>query len=316
MDGERSMNLIPLGQSEVAISPMGIGTWQWGDRLYWGYGRGYAEDEIEGAFRASVDAGVNFFDTAEAYSMGRSEQFLGAFAREETKTIVIATKFFPYPWRLRAGSLRRALLGSLRRLGVERVDLYQIHWPFPPVANETWMEGLADAFDAGLTRAVGVSNYNLEQVHRAVEALATRGLSLASNQVEYSLLHRQPEFNGLLEACNQLGVTVIAYSPLAQGLLTGKYSREHRPTGVRGQRSRLRSMEEIERLNHVLREIGQHHGGKTPTQVALNWVMRKGAVPIPGVKDSHQAKDNVGALGWELTGEDVATLDLASADLS
>jgi aryl-alcohol dehydrogenase-like predicted oxidoreductase len=191
--------------------------------------------------------------------------------------------------------------------------LYQIHWPFPPVAIETWMDGLAEVVKEGLALAVGVSNYNVDQLRRAHAALASRGVPLASNQVEYSLWQRDPERTGLLDACRELGVTLIAYSPLAQGLLTGKYTADSPPPGLRRRRIRRRRLLQMEPLIALLREIGEAAGGKTPAQVALNWLICKGTVPIPGAKNAQQAEGNIGALGWRLTDEQVSALDATSA---
>ncbi|MDW8316892.1 MAG: aldo/keto reductase [Anaerolineae bacterium] len=302
---------VSLGPTDIQISPLGIGTWAWGDTLFWQYGKGgYTDADLQAAYQASLAYGINFFDTAEVYGRGRSETLLGQFSREAGWPVVIASKFFPYPWRLRRGDLLNALRGSLQRLGVTRLDLYQVHWPFPPVSIETWMEGMADAVEAGLVRAVGVSNYSVDQMRRAHEALARRGVPLASNQVEYSLLQRKPETSGLLAACRELNVTLIAYSPLAQGLLTGKYTPENPPPGVRGRRY-AKALGRVQPLVAVLREIGQAYG-KTPAQVALNWAIAKGTVPIPGAKNARQAQDNAGALGWQLTADEVARLDEAA----
>jgi aryl-alcohol dehydrogenase-like predicted oxidoreductase len=308
---------IRLGSSDLYVSPLGIGTWAWGDRLYWGYGRGeYSDADLEAAFQASRAAGINFFDTAEIYGRGRSEQLLGHFLRDTGDDVVVATKFFPYPWRLRRADLPKALRASLERLGLERVDVYQIHWPFPPVPIWTWMAGMADAVEAGLARAVGVSNYSPEQTRRAVAALGEHGVRLISNQVDYSLLQRQPERSGLLRLCHNLNVTLIAYSPLGQGLLTGKYTPDNPPSGLaRRRRYPPRRLAAIQPLLGLMREIGQAHGGKTLAQVASNWVICKGALPIPGAKNLQQAMDNVGALGWRLTGEEVVALDAASENL-
>jgi len=307
---------ISLGSSELRISPLGVGTWAWGDRLFWGYGRGdYSDADLESAFQVSLGAGINFFDTAEVYGRGRSERLLGRFIRAADGRIVVATKFFPYPWRWRRVSLLRALQGSLERVGLDRVDLYQIHWPYPPVPLETWMAGLADAVDAGLARSVGVSNYNPDQTRRAHAALAERGLPLVSNQVQYSLLYREPERNGLFDVCRELNVTLIAYSPLAMGVLTGKYTPDNSPPGIRGRRYRRDFLAQVQPLIDLLREIGEARGGLTPAQVALNWVMCKGAVPIPGAKNARQAHENVGALGWRLSDEEIAALDAASDGL-
>ncbi len=305
-------DLIQLGKTDVRVTPLGIGTWQWGDTLMWGYGKGYTEPDLKTAFDTTVAAGITFFDTAEMYGFGKSERFLGRFIRASGQPVVVATKFFPVPWRLGKGSLLRALRGSLNRLGMPQVGLYQIHFPFPPVPIETWMEGLADAVEAGLTRAVGVSNYNVEQTRRAHAALAKRGVPLASNQVEYSLLHREPERTGLLDLCQELGVTLIAYSPLRKGLPTGKYTPENPPAGTRSRIFRPDYLARIQPLIGLLREIGAAYNGKTSNQVALNWVTCKGAVPIPGAKSARQAQENAAALGWRLTAGEVAALDAAS----
>jgi aryl-alcohol dehydrogenase-like predicted oxidoreductase len=307
-----SIETIHLGRTDIRVTPLGIGTWQWGDSAFWGYGRGYAEDEIKAAFDASLAAGITFFDTAEIYGRGKSEKFLGRFISQEGRRPAVATKFMPFPWRLAKGRLVNALRKSLDRLGLKQVDLYQVHWPLPPVPVETWADALADTVEAGLARAVGVSNYNAAQMQRAQATLAKRGVPLAANQVEYSLLQRAPERNGLLQTCQKLGVTLIAYSPLAKGMLTGKYTPENPPPGLRGRRYRGETLASLQPLTALLRELGQTHGDKTPGQVALNWAISKGALPIPGAKNARQAQENVGALGWRLTPDEMAALDAAS----
>jgi aryl-alcohol dehydrogenase-like predicted oxidoreductase len=300
-----------LNANPLAAFDLGLGTWQWGDQFVWGYGRGYAAAEVRAAFDAAQAAGITLFDTAEVYGLGRSEKFLGGFIRATSAPAFIATKFFPMPWRWDKGALRRALRGSLKRLGVARVDLYQIHWPFRPVPIETWMAALADAVEAGEAKAVGVSNYSPAQTRRAYAALKARGVPLASNQVSYSLLNREIERNGLLELCQALGIRVIAYSPLAMGLLSGKYSTQHPPPVGRHQRYGA-VLERLPPLIAALTEIGAAHGNKTPAQTALNWCICKGTLPIPGAKNARQAEQNAGALGWRLTEAEIAELDRVS----
>lgn len=296
---------------EVAI---GVGTWAWGDRLVWGYGRGYGLADVQGAFTASIAAGLRFFDTAEVYGQGQSEKLLGECIASAGAPVQVATKFMPYPWRLRQRSLLRALSGSLGRLGLQQVDLYQIHHPLPPVNVETWMAGLVEAVKEGLACAVGVSNYDQSQMQRAFDTLAREGIHLASNQVEYNLLNRQVEKNGLLAKCRELDIKLIAYSPLGMGLLTGKYSAEDPPRGIRAGRVNYNRslLARMEPLMTLMKHIGSDHAGKTPAQVALNWVICKGALPIPGAKNLAQAEQNAGAVGWQLTEEEVAALDKAS----
>jgi aryl-alcohol dehydrogenase-like predicted oxidoreductase len=302
-----------LGRSGIDISPIGLGAWQWGDRLFWSYGSTHQQDDVRQAFDVSLATGVNWVDTAEVYGNGTSERLLGTFLRESPRRAIVATKFMPFPWRLRQKDLLRALRRSLDRIGVASIDLYQIHQPLPPVAVQTWMDALADAHAQGVVRAVGVSNYGLDQMQEAAEALSRHGLPLASNQVRFSLLAREPETTGLLAACLQHGITLIAHSPLAQGLLTGKYDSKNRPTGVRRWMGRRLPPDRMERLIGLLREIGQASGGRTPAQVALNWVTAKGAVAIPGAKNAAQARENAGAQGWSLSAEQVASLDLAAS---
>lgn len=287
----------------------GIGTWSWGDRLYWGYGRGYSDADIRAAFDHCIEAGVRLFDTAEVYGQGRSETLLGQLLRESGAQVAVATKFMPYPWRLRRKALLRALRGSLNRLGMQQVDLYQIHWPMPPLTVETWMDAMVEAAQNGMIKAVGVSNYDRSQMQRAYDALVRNGVPLASNQVEYSLINRKIEKNGLLQHCLDLGVTCIAYSPIGMGLLTGKYTPENPPKGMRGGKYNTNFLAAIQPLVKLLARIGNERGGKSAAQVAINWTICKGALPIPGVKNMAQADQNTGAAGWRLTEAEVAALD-------
>ncbi len=204
MTNQPTIENVSLGKTDIQISPLGIGCWAWGDRIVWGYGRGgFSDADLEAAFHAALDAGINFFDTAELYGLPnhRSEKLLGQFMQGTKQTVVVATKFFPLPWRVTRGQLVGALRASLRRLRLDRVDLYQIHWPPTLMSVESAASALADAVDAGLTRAVGVSNYNVDRMRRTHDVLAQRGIPLASNQVEYSLFMRDTERNGLLRAC-------------------------------------------------------------------------------------------------------------------
>jgi aryl-alcohol dehydrogenase-like predicted oxidoreductase len=290
---------------------MGLGAWAWGDRMMWNYGHGYTDDDIAQAFKVSLKMGVHLVDTAEVYGSGRSESLLGQFLKDTDEQVFVATKFMPFPWRLPKKALVHALCNSLERLGLEKVNLYQIHWPFPPMRVEYWAEALAQAVKAGLTEAVGVSNYNKSQMQRAHATLAKYDIPLASNQVEYHLLDRKVEKNGLLDLCKEMGVRLIAYSPLAKGMLTGKFTVETPPPGPRGGKY-AGILKDLPSLIALMNEIGQGHGGKTPGQVALNWVICKGALPIPGAKNARQAEQNAGATGWRLAAEEVKALDEAS----
>lgn len=303
------MDTIPTGL--LPLPPLGVGTWAWGDRLTWGYDRGYGREDVEAAFHASLEAGITFFDTAEVYGWGTSERILGDLIRQSQVRVMVATKYAPF--RPTARAVHGALAASLRRLGLDQVDLYQVHFPPFPVRIERLMDELAEAVKEGKARAVGASNFSLDQMRRAHEALARRGVALAANQVEYSLLHRQPEWDGLLRACQELDITLIAYSPLAMGLLSGKYD----PSDGRLPRRLSRYLRTWSRLAlrqllDLLRRIAQEHG-KTPSQVALNWLLRQpGVVVIPGAKNATQARENAGALGWLLSEEEAEALDRAT----
>ncbi len=297
----------------IQVAPLGVGVWAWGDQGFWGYGKEYDEQDVNEAFVASINAGVTLFDTAEVYGNGESERILGQLISTTRAPAVVASKFGPLPWRLTAKLLGTALDHSLERLGLEQIDLYQIHWPYSFLSIESLMDALADAVAEGKVRAVGVSNYSASQMRRAYNALSRRGVPLASNQVHYSLLHRAPEVNGVLDVCRELGVRLIAYSPLEQGLLTGKYTARNLPTGPRRFTLSRYDMGALQRVVDLLRQFGQEHGGKQPSQVALNWLICRGDVmPIPGAKNARQAAQNAGALGWTLTPAEIAALDEAT----
>ena len=220
----------------------------------------------------------------------------------------LATKFMPSPWKLNvSGALLGSLRASLDRLGVDAVDLYQIHGPISLRGHAALAEALAAAHQQGLVRAVGVSNYSVKETRSIDAQLRKRGLRLATNQIEFSLLRRVPETGGLLATCAELGVVPLAYSPIGQGRLTGKYSAANPPPGKRG--FSAHPMEVVDGVVAELRRIGEAQRRQTPSQVALNWIMAKGAVPIPGAKNRAQAEENAGALGWSLDADEVAALD-------
>lgn len=303
----------------TAVAPLGVGTWAWGDRATWGMG-GYDAEltgaTIAGAWDACLQDGVRLIDTAEVYGDGESERIIGRLLARDPSVrsrLVVATKFLPSPWKLDVGrALRAAATASLDRLGIDRIDLYQLHGPISLRSHDALAEGLAALHADGLVAAVGVSNYSERETRAVHRALAARGLPLASNQIEYSPLRRRPETSGLLAACAELGVVPLAYSPLGQGRLTGKYDAAHPPPGRRT--FSAHPMERVDRIVAVLRRLGEAHDGRTPAQVALRWIIQKGAVPIPGAKNAEQARQNAGALGWSLTDDEVAELDAASLE--
>lgn len=290
---------------------MGLGAWQWGDRVVWRYGHGYGEEQVHEAFQVSVNEGIRFIDTAELYGNGLSERLLGRFLKETDQPVLIATKLVPWPWRFRKSAVTHALQASLSRLSVESVDLYQVHFPLPFMSFDAIMAGLAECVKSGLTRTVGVSNFGQSQMVAAYSALRRHNVPLASNQVSYSILNRTVEKDGTLARCKELGIRLIAYSPIEKGLLAGKYSVENPPPGARA-RTYARILPKLPPLLKLMTQVGQDHGGKSNVQVALNWTICKGTLPIPGAKDGAQAQENAGALGWRLTDDEMAQLDEAS----
>ena len=305
-----------LGDTDLGISKMCVGTWAWGSRILWGYGKEYTEADLVSVYEESLKSGVNFFDTAEIYGMGNSEEILGRCIQKSKTGItpVIATKFFPFPWRFGRNALRQALVGSLKRLGLNKVDLYQIH---QPINASKWIEAIADVYEEGLISAIGVSNYNLEQFKRAYDILGNRGIKLYSNQMEYSLIYREHEFNGLIKLCEELKVTFLAYSPIAQGVLSGKYTPQNPPRGIlRNRKYRRTVLKRLQPLIEVMTETSEKNRGKTLAQIAINWVLSKGAIPVVGTKNMIQIKDNIAALDWQLSDEDIANLDDASRILA
>jgi len=272
-------------------------------------------DTMSAIIRAALDGGINWFDTAEAYGFGRSERGLaGALDANAVADgdVRVATKWFPM---LRtAGSIRRTIADRLQALSPYSVALHQVHQPVSFSSPEEEMNAMADLVEAGQIRSVGVSNFNADRMRRVHQALLKRGLPLASNQVRYSLLDRSIETNGVLDAARDLGVTIIAYSPLDSGLMSGKYHRDPavlRATPV-GRRARFRRrLEETAPLVDALEEIGDAHRA-TPAQVALNWLVNfhgDVVVAIPGASRPDQAADSAGAMRFSLTDEELARID-------
>jgi aryl-alcohol dehydrogenase-like predicted oxidoreductase len=279
-----------------------------------GYDTAFSEETIRTAWEASIAAGVVLFDTAEIYGAGESERIIGRLlARDPVvrERVVIASKFMPTPWKLAVTqALVTSAKKSIERMGIDSVDLYQIHGPVSLRSHEAIAEALATAQAAGLVKAVGVSNYSVKETRAIDAALRKRGLRLATNQIEYSLLRTMPDRVGLLECCRQLGVVPLAYSPIGQGRLTGKYSAANPPPGKRT--FSAHPMEKVDAVVRQLRTIGAAHGDRTPSQVALAYIIAKGVVPIPGAKNRAQAEENAGALGWRMEEAELAALDAAA----
>ena len=292
----------------IKLSRIGLGTWQFGSRE-WGYGQSYAGQEAHAIVRRAVELGVTLFDTAEIYGFGRSERILGEAIGEDRESVFLATKIFPLlPV---APVVEQRAVASANRLGTRRLDLYQVHQPNPVVRDGTIMRGMRALQRVGLVAEVGVSNYSLERWRAAEHALGSRVLS---NQVSYSLVDRSPE-GDLLPFAESTGHVVIAYSPLAQGLLSGKYHRGSRPVNRIRASSPLFLPENLDRagdLIAVLREVADAHSA-TPAQIALAWVIHRPAVvAIPGASSVEQLESNVAAASIDLTEDEYQALHAAA----
>lgn len=295
--------------TRAPYSVIGLGTWQFGSRE-WGYGEDYNSRETRRLVHRARELGVTLFDTAEMYGFGRSERILGeALAGVDRDSVVIATKILPVlPV---APVVQQRAVASARRLGVQRIDLYQVHQPNPLVRDGTTMRGMRALQDVGLVDEVGVSNYSLAR-WRAAETLL--GRRVLSNQVHFSLLTRQPA-EQMVPFATQTGRVVIAYSPLEQGVLSGRYTVEHRPTGgIRAVNPAFlpENLERISPLIGVLRDVADAHQS-TPAQIALAWVVHHhNVVAIPGASSLQQLEHNVAAAEITLRDDEFAALTAAA----
>ncbi len=292
----------------IKVSRIGLGTWQFGSRE-WGYGQSYAGQEAHAIVRRAIELGVTLFDTAEIYGFGRSERILGQAIGEDRESVFLATKIFPLlPV---APVVEQRAVASANRLGTRQLDLYQVHQPNPLVKDGTIMRGMRALQRVGLVKEVGVSNYSLERWRAAEHALGSRVLS---NQVRYNLVDRSPE-RDLLPFAESTGHVVIAYSPLAQGLLSGKYHRGSRPTNRVRATSPLFLPENLDRAGDLiaaLREVADAHSA-TPAQIALAWVIHQPAVvAIPGASSVEQLESNVAAASIDLTEDEYQALHTAA----
>lgn len=339
-----SNSIVPAANTSADRAPlqfptMGCGTWAWGNRLLWNYDPAM-DAELQRVFDRCLDAGVTLFDTGDSYGTGklsgRSEMLLGQFSRAyfaprstpadsetpnstplrstiDRSRLCLATKLAPFPWRLTRRSMVAAGEASTQRLGA--IDLVQLHWStanYFPWQEGALLDGLMDLVATGQARGVGLSNFGAKRLRQVHRRFADRGIPIASLQVQYSLLSTYPVTElGVKDLCDELGIKLIAYSPLALGLLTGKYPEGDYPGGLRGLLCR-QILPGAKPLLACLAAIARSRQ-KTMAQVALNWCITKGAIPIPGAKTVAQAEQNIGALGWQLDAGEVAELDREAA---
>lgn len=327
----------------IEISSLGCGTWSWGNRLLFDYDPSQDEGIFE-AYREIRNAGVTIFDTADSYGTldlnGRAEILLGEFERRYQKELAakpkesqwwdfagsakqkneqqVATKLAPYPWRVTRGQILSAARASLARLQQPKLAVAQLHWStsnYQPFQEKALWEGIADVYDEGLCDAVGVSNYGPIQLQKVASRMQERQVPLAIAQIQYSLMTYQ-EAKDMNSACEDINCRLISYSPLCLGLLTGKYSLDNLPRQGNPRRQLFRELlPGAQPLLSTLNAVADEYG-KSQTQVAINWAICKGTVPIPGSRTIQQARENLGATGWSLKRDAVEELDKAALKVS
>ena len=311
-----------LGQTDIEITPIGLGVMQFagGAGIFGMMFPEISQEKMNGIIKAALDGGINWFDTAEIYGRGRSERGLANALRDAGSNddeVIVATKWLPM-FRT-ARNIPRTISNRIHFLDGYSIDLYMVHQPWSFSPPEAEMDAMADLVQAGKIRSVGVSNFNAEQMRRAHLALQKRGLPLAVNQVQYSLLHRKIETNGVLSAAKELGVTITAWSPLASGLLTGKFHKNPEILSQTPFGRRIQLRREIERsrpLIQALEEIAIKHD-VTPAQIALNWLIHfqgEAVVAIPGASKVQQAEESAGVMNFKLPNEEMNRLDELSRD--
>ena len=311
-----SIQLRKLGKTELQISPIGLGVMQFagGKGVFRAMFPVVPEETRTEIIKTALEGGINWFDTAEMYGAGQSERYLAAALQEIGATndeFMIATKWLPF---LRfARNIPKTIQTRLDNLSPYSIDLYQIHNPHSFSPPEAEMKVMADLVEAGKIRSVGVSNFNPDQMRRSHAALEKRGVKLASNQVHYNLLNRQIENNGVLKTARELGISIIAWSPLASGLLTGKFHKnpEILARTPAGRRKRLeKQLLTSSAVIEVLDEIAGKYQTE-PAQVALSWLIHQGedVVAIPGATRVEHVQESIGAMQLELAEEDCSRLD-------
>ncbi len=310
-----------LGHSDLKISPIGLGCWQFseGNSITGKYWTVLDEPTTNAIVQTSLDGNISWFDTAEAYGWGKSEAGLARAlkaAKQKDGDVLIATKWFPI--LRRAKSITKTIDKRIKHLDGFSIDLHQIHSPIGSFSSHVrQLEAMVELVKAKKIKTIGVSNFSAQQMEKAFRFLEKKGLPLVSNQIKYSLLERKVEAQGIIQMAKDLGVTIIAYSPLAQGLLTGKFHENPNLIKERsGPRKRMKAfskkgLEKSLPVINALREIAKRYDA-TPAQVALRWLLQyhnDTVVVIPGATKVSHAAQNVGAMQFELTTEELKTLD-------
>ncbi len=311
--------LRPLGKSDLMITPIGLGCWQFSKQknLAGKFWPKMEDDLIKQMVKISLEGGINWFDTAEVYGNGASEKALAESLNDLGKKpgeIIVATKWWPM-FRT-ASNILKTIGQRTEALAPYPIDLYQVHQPWGFSNEKAEMEAMAKLVQEQKIRYVGVSNFSATKMRSAWEALQKHGIQLVSNQVRYNLLDRKIETNGILQTAKELGISIIAYSPLAQGLVTGKFHDNPdllKNLGMRKFSSSFKpaAMEKSRPLVKTVQELAIKYGVST-SQIALNWLITnhgETVVAIPGATKESHAKENAGAMNFSLSAEDLSLLD-------
>jgi len=320
---ENIEKLRSLGRTGIMVTPIGLGCWQFSkqNNLAGKFWPKLEDNLIDKIVSLSIDGGINWFDTAEIYGGGESEKALSKALRAAGKNpgeVLVATKWWPM-FRF-ASNISKTINERIRLLDPYPIDLYQVHQPWGFSGEKSEMIAMAELFDRKLIKAIGVSNFSAQKMENSWETLQKFGIPLASNQVRYSLLDRSIESNGVMDMAKKLGITIIAYSPLAQGIVSGKfhdnpellknigfrkYSPQFKPNGLEKNRPVVMLLKELANKYNV-----------TTSQVALNWLIHYNGdtvVAIPGATKEIHVKENCGAMSFRLSDEDMQRLDNASS---
>ncbi len=319
----QNLSLRSVGKSDLMITPIGLGCWQFSKRKNMA-GKFWPEmedDLITQMVKISLEGGINWFDTAEVYGNGASEKALAASLNSLGKKpgeIIMATKWWPM-FRT-ASNILKTIDQRIAALAPYPIDLYQVHQPWGFSNEKAEMEAMAKLVKDQKIRYVGVSNFSAKQMRNAWEVLQKQGIHLVSNQVRYNLLDRKIESNGVLQTAKELGITIIAYSPLAQGLVTGKFHDNPdllKNIGMRKYASPFKpaGLEKSRPVVKAVQELAKKYG-VTPSQIALNWLINshgETVVAIPGATKESHARENAGTMTFVLSAEDISLLNNKSS---
>ena len=294
---------------------IGLGTWSWANRLVWDYGTAFDESDLFAVYERMCQLPHPLFCTSEGFSDGESERMLGRFSVRSPGKILVASKFIPRFWLFRRSDFQRNLQDSLKRLKRRVIDVYMIMPPNGWMSLRMLAECAVEAVEREQVRDIGVSNFTALQAAKFAEQLSHFGVSLSCIEAQYNLLNREVERNGIQQLCNNLKIPLIAQSPLAMGLLSGKFLAEPQRNGLRRQLMARYPQRGLTGLIRQMNLIGSESQGRNAAQVALNWLIGKGALPIPGATSADQVDENLDCLNWSLNESQMERLDRFSAEM-